>query len=112
MAPVGSGASIPPEVVVQLTKEAAARAGIEVGRVMTQPVSDSLRLPGVVEPNAYRQVSVTALVGGRVVSVPVQLGERVRKAQALAQVYSPEVAEARTRYVAAEAMLDAHDREL
>jgi cobalt-zinc-cadmium efflux system membrane fusion protein len=101
-----------PDVVVPLTKEAADRAGIELTKVTGQSVSDSLRLPGVVEPNAYRQVSITPLVGGRVVSVSAQLGDRVRKAQSLAQVYSPEVAEARTTYVSAKAMLDAHDREL
>jgi RND family efflux transporter MFP subunit len=101
-----------PDVVVPLTKEARERAGIELTKVITQSVSDSLRLPGVVEPNAYRQVSVTPLVSGRVVGVSAQLGALVRKGQSLAQVYSPEVAEARTKYVSARAMLDAHDREL
>ena len=101
-----------PDVTVPLTKDAAARAGIELTQVTAQAVTDRLRLPGVVEPNAYRQVSVTSLVGGRVVGVSAQLGERVRKGQSIAQVYSPEVAEARTKYVAAKAMLDAHDREL
>jgi len=101
-----------PDVVVPLTKEAASRAGIELTRVTTLSVSDSLRLPGIVEPNAYRQVSVTPLVSGRVIGASAQLGDRVRKGQSLAQVYSPEVAEARTKYVSASAMLDAHDREL
>jgi cobalt-zinc-cadmium efflux system membrane fusion protein len=101
-----------PDLIVPVTKDAAARAGIELTQVTAQSVSDSLRVPGVVEPNAYRQVSVTPLVGGRVVRVSAQLGERVRKGQSLAQVYSPELAEARTKYVAARAMLDAHDREL
>jgi RND family efflux transporter MFP subunit len=36
----------------------------------------------------------------------------VRRGDALAQIYSPELAEAQTRYVSARAMLDAHDREL
>jgi len=101
-----------PDVVVPLTKEAGERAGIELTKVTTQSVSESLRLPGVVEPNAYRQVSVTPLVSGRVVGVSAQLGAPVRRGQSLAQVYSPEVAEARTKYVSAKAMLDAHDREL
>jgi RND family efflux transporter MFP subunit len=107
-----TGASTLPDVVVTLTKDAAERAGIERSRVTTQSVADSLRLPGVVEPNAYRQVAVTPLVGGRVVGVSARLGDRVRKGQPLAQVYSPEIAEARTKYVSAKAMLEAHDREL
>jgi membrane fusion protein, heavy metal efflux system len=109
---VERGSEMLPDVVVPLTREAAERAGIVLSQVTTQAVTDSLRLPGVVEPNAYRQVSVTPLVGGRVVSVSAQLGDRVRKGQSIAQVYSPEVAEARTKYVAVKAMLDAHDREL
>ena len=100
-----------PDVVVTLSKDAVTRAGISVTPISAQPVTDSLRVPGVVEPNAYRQVSVTPLVAGRVVRVSVQLGDRVRKGQSIAQVYSPELAEARTKYVAARAMLDAHDRE-
>jgi RND family efflux transporter MFP subunit len=106
------GASAPrADVVVTLTPDAVQRAGIEVSKV-TVTGTDRVRLPGVVEPNAYRQVVVTPLVGGRVVRVLVQLGERVRRGQALAEVYSPELAEARTKYTAARAMLDAHDREL
>jgi membrane fusion protein, heavy metal efflux system len=101
-----------PDVVVTLTKDAADRAGIRVTQVSTTAGAENLRVPGVVEPNAYGQVTVTPLVGGRIVMVSAQLGDRVRKGQPIAEVYSPELAEARTRYVGARAMLDAHDREL
>jgi RND family efflux transporter MFP subunit len=111
--PVASGSpAAAPDVVISLTRDAVDRAGIATTRVSTGAAATSLRLPGVVEPNAYRQVVVTPLVGGRVVSVSAQLGDRVRKGQSIAQVYSPELAEARTKYVAAKAMLQAHDREL
>jgi RND family efflux transporter MFP subunit len=109
---VERAASPPADVVITLTKEAVARAGIEVTNAATAAGADQIRLPGVVEPNAYRQVAVTSLVAGRVVGVSAQLGDRVRRNQALARVYSPELADARTKYVAAKAMLDAHDREL
>jgi RND family efflux transporter MFP subunit len=99
-------------VVVRLSKDAADRAGIAVAPVTPRAGADTLRVPGVVEPNAYRQVAVTPLVGGRVTGVSVQVGDRVRKGQSIAQVYSPELAEARTKYIAAAAMLEAHDREL
>jgi RND family efflux transporter MFP subunit len=104
--------ALPPDAVITLTQEAVERAGIEVTAVGAAAGADHLRLPGVVEPNAYRQVIVTSLVGGRVIDIAAQLGDRVRRGQALAQVYSPELADARTKYVAAKAMLDAHDREL
>src|SRR5688500_9510815 len=100
------------DVVVTLTPDAVQQAGIEVSDVTSGGGAERIRLPGVVEPNAYRQVAVTPLVGGRVVRVSAQLGDRVRRGQALAQVYSPELADARTKYTAARARLDAHDREL
>jgi membrane fusion protein, heavy metal efflux system len=100
------------DVVVTLAPEAVARAGIEISQATTIARADRVPFPGVVEPNAYRQVAVTPLVGGRVVRTSAQLGDRVRRGQALAQVFSPELAAARTKYLAAKAMLDAHDREL
>jgi cobalt-zinc-cadmium efflux system membrane fusion protein len=100
------------DVVVPLSQETAKRAGIVVAPVASGASGTELRLPGVIEPNAYRQVAVTPLVSGRVTKVGPALGDRVRRGQTLAEIYSPALAEAQTRYVSAHAMLDAHDREL
>jgi RND family efflux transporter MFP subunit len=100
-----------PDVPVTLGSDAVERAGIRVTSVAARAATESLRVPGVVEPNAYRQVAVTPLVGGRVVRVSAQLGDHVRKGAPLAAIYSPELAEARTKYITAQAMLEAHDRE-
>src|SRR5204863_10127909 len=54
------------DVVVTLTPEAIQRAGIVVAPVSPGRDTSTLRLPGVVEPNAYKQVVITPLVGGRV----------------------------------------------
>jgi RND family efflux transporter MFP subunit len=40
------------------------------------------------------------------------MGQQVRRGQTLAQVYSPDLAEAQSRYLAARAELEAHEREL
>jgi RND family efflux transporter MFP subunit len=101
-----------PDVVISLSTEAIARAGIVTAPVSTAASASGLRLPGIVEPNAYKQVAVTPLVGGRITRVSAELGDRVRRGQTLAQIYSPQLAEAQTKYVSAKAMLDAHDREL
>jgi RND family efflux transporter MFP subunit len=66
----------------------------------------------VIEPNAYKQVVVTPLVSGRVRRVFVALGESVHAGQPLAEIFSPELAEAETRFVSARAELAAHEREL
>jgi cobalt-zinc-cadmium efflux system membrane fusion protein len=101
-----------PDVVVPLSAEAVERAGIVVAPVASGTFAGGIRLPGVVEPNAYREVAVTPLVAGRVTRVSAELGASVRRGQTLAQIYSPELAEAQTKYVSAKAMLEAHDREL
>lgn len=118
--PTGAAGSSPatrsdetlPDVIVTLSEEAVERAGITIAPVAAGSPSTGLRLPGVVEPNAYRQVAVTPVIGGRVTRVLVQLGEHVRQGQTMVQIFSPELAEAQTRYISARAELDAHEREL
>ena len=100
------------DVVVPLTQDAVERAGIVATPVASGTSATEIRLPGVVEPNAYRQLVVTPLVAGRVTKIGPALGDRVRRGQTLAEIYSPALAEAQTRYISAKAMLDAHDREL
>jgi cobalt-zinc-cadmium efflux system membrane fusion protein len=101
-----------PDVVVPLADDLIARAGIKTAVVAAVQGASDIRLPGVVEANAYKQVAVTPLVSGRVTHVYVELGAHVKRNQPIAAIYSPELTEAQTKYVAARAMLDAHDREL
>jgi RND family efflux transporter MFP subunit len=101
-----------PDVTVTLTEEAVERAGIVVTPVSSGTAAAAVRIPGVVEPNAYRRVDVTPIVGGRVTRVLVQLGDRVRRGQAMAEVYSPELAEAQTEYLSFVAELDAAHQQL
>lgn len=112
-APRGASANAPSaEVSVTLTSEAMQRAGIVVTPVSSASGATQLRLPGVVEPNAYKQVVVTPIASGRVTRVLVELGQSVRRGQPLAEIFSPELAEVETRFVSARAELDAHEREL
>jgi membrane fusion protein, heavy metal efflux system len=111
-APASAAGAPAGDVVITLTPDAVERAGLKTGSVTTGTSSMDVRLPGVVEPNAYRQVAVTPLVNGRVTRVAAQLGARVRKGETMAEIYSPALAEARTKYISAQAMLDAHDLEL
>ncbi|MGE0392059.1 MAG: efflux RND transporter periplasmic adaptor subunit [Vicinamibacterales bacterium] len=100
------------DVAIELSPEMLARAAIVTAPASVRTVTTVLRVPGIVSADTYRQTIVTPLVGGRVETVAVELGATVRPGQVLARLYSPEVAEARERYVSAEAMLSAHDREL
>jgi cobalt-zinc-cadmium efflux system membrane fusion protein len=101
-----------PDVIIPLSKEAVERARIVVAGVTSGSATGELRLPAVVEPNAYKQVAVTPLVTGRITKVLVELGARVQEGQVIAEVFSPDLAEAQTRYISARAALEAHEREL
>jgi len=110
-APASAAAPLP-DVVVTLSAEAIARAGITVTAVTAGAPSDGLRAPGVVEANAYKRIVVTPLVSGRITRVAAELGQQVKRGQTIAEIFSPELAEAQTRYVSTRAALEAHDQEL
>jgi RND family efflux transporter MFP subunit len=113
-APVAAGPAVaqhPPIGGINLSADEIARAGIVIGKAEDGGTSQ-LRVPGTVEPNAYRSVVVTPIAPGRVTSVAGVLGEHVRQGQPLAQIHSPELADAQRRYLSVRAELDAHEREL
>jgi len=97
-----------PDAVVTLTPELISRAGIKTAVAEAGTTAASLRMPGVVQPNAYKEVAVTSLVSGRVVQVRGELGQRVATGDTLATVYSPEMADAQTAFIVARADQVAH----
>jgi cobalt-zinc-cadmium efflux system membrane fusion protein len=107
-----SASASAPDVVVTLSQEAIERAGITFATVAAGAMSGELRAAGVVEPNAYKQVAVTPLISGRITRVSAELGQQVQRGQTMAQIFSPELAEAQTRYISARADLEAHEQEL
>lgn len=108
----GQAAGETPGPTVSLTPEMVRRAQIEVGAAEASVMGASLRLPGVIEPDAYRSVAVTPLVAGRVTEVLSELGDRVAPGASMARVYSPELAQAQAALLASRAALAAHDQQL
>ncbi len=98
----------PRSLEISLTADMTARAGIKTAAAVKATGSTRLHLPGVVQPNAYKNVDVTSLVSGRVTQVRAELGQRVMLNEVLATVYSPELADAQTTFIAAKAARDAH----
>ena len=94
---------------ITLTPDMLQRAGIKTAPAMKGTSSARLHLPGVVQPNAYKNVDVTSLVEGRVSQVKAELGQRVMLNEVLATIYSPELADAQTTFIAAREALAAHD---
>ena len=77
-----------------LTPEAIERANIQVAPVETRAVGSQVRVPGTIQPNGYKEVVVKALVAGRITRVAAELGRQVRRGTVLAELYSPELAQA------------------
>ncbi|MGE3957452.1 MAG: efflux RND transporter periplasmic adaptor subunit [Vicinamibacterales bacterium] len=97
---------------VMLGPEEVTRAHISTTAVESAALSESVTIPALVEPNAYKQTIVTALVAGRVTRVQAELGRVVRRGEVLAEVYSPELAEAQRAYISVSSELRAHEQQL
>jgi RND family efflux transporter MFP subunit len=97
---------------VSLTPEAIGRAGIKTAIVRSQATAVSITVPGTVTSNAYRDTKATALVGGIVKNVNVELGSMVSRGQALAVLVSTELADAQMKYLSGQAMLAADHQKL
>jgi RND family efflux transporter MFP subunit len=109
-APGGTAAAAPGEATLTVTPDVAARSGITVEAVGEQlaPEAAQQSATGVVQANAYRSTPVLSLVAGRLVSVSAEAGQAVRRGQAVAVVFSDELASAQSRYLSAQAELEEH----
>ena len=100
------------ESTLAITPEQAQRAGIKIETVGERISTEATgrQTTGVVQPNSYRETPVMSLVGGIVRSVGPELGQSVRKGQTIAVVFSNDLADAQTKYLAAFAELDEHHK--
>ncbi len=100
------------EQILVLTPEQVRSAALKIETVREQPSSEAAgqTATGVVQANTYKETPVVSLVGGIVRNVSAELGQNVKRGQRVALVFSNELAEAQTRYLAAVAALDEHHR--
>src|SRR5215470_12061845 len=100
------------DLEVELGPDDLKKAQVQTVRVDVKKTSSTLRVPGIVNPDEYREVHVTSLVGGVIRQVPVVLGDHVKRGQPLAVVFSSELAEAETQYLSHLAELEADHKKL
>jgi RND family efflux transporter MFP subunit len=100
----------PTEVV--LSPETVSRVGIKTALAEVVASHTTIQLPGTVTADAYREVKVVPVVEGIVTKVHVELGAAVKRGAALATLFSPELAEAQTKYLSMCAMLVADHQKL
>ena len=111
LSPLAASAPTAPAEVV-LSPEAVSRAGIKTAKVEVVDAQATIQLPGTVIADAYREVKVVPIVGGIVTKVHVDLGTTVKRGAPLATLFSPELAEAQTKYLSMQAMLVADHQKL
>src|SRR5712691_7932864 len=97
---------------VVLSPEAVSRAGITTAPAEVIASQAVIQLPGTVMADAYREVKVVPIAGGIVTKVHVELGTTVKRGAPLATLFSPELAEAQTKYLSMQAMLTADRQKL
>ncbi|MBM3737802.1 MAG: efflux RND transporter periplasmic adaptor subunit [Acidobacteria bacterium] len=73
-----------------------AKVEVEAAQVVSLP--EAIRAPGRIVLNDARTWRVGAVVDGRVMEAPVQLGDSVKRGQILARMHSHEVHEGRASY--------------
>lgn len=112
VAPVSPQGSAEAPQTMTITSEALLRAGVIVAAATTSTDGALLRVPGVVEPDAYNTVDVTPIVGGTVVSMSVALGDYVREGAVVARLRSPELTDEVRQWMTGRASLDAVSRRL
>ena len=102
----------PLENDVTIPEESLARLHLKFGAVTESRLSTELRVPGTVQSNGYRDVKVTPLVAGVLTRVPAELGQTVKRGQALAQVFSSDFAAAQMELISMQAELEAEHKKL
>jgi RND family efflux transporter MFP subunit len=100
------------ELQVELGPDDLKKAQLQTVPVGMGETGSVLRVPGIVNADEYHKVHVTPLVGGVIKQVPVVLGDHVRRGQPLAVIFSSDLADAETSYLAMSAELVADHKKL
>ncbi|OGL41392.1 MAG: hypothetical protein A2043_05350 [Candidatus Schekmanbacteria bacterium GWA2_38_9] len=80
-------------------------AGIKVEEVTLKKLSLSHNFPGKIMPDENRVARIGSRIPGRVIEIKVNLGDEVKKGEALATIDSPELGEAESNFLKLEANL-------
>jgi membrane fusion protein, heavy metal efflux system len=102
--------SVPRELKV--SPEMQKKWGLATGPVTRIAVTGAVTLPGVIALNQQRTAQITSPLEGRVTSVGTDLGDQVRRGQALVVLQSPALAQAQSTFLQAAARRNVARREL
>ena len=105
----------PGEITITLSPDRIDSAQIKTETAAEQantgaPAVAGMRTTGVVQSNGYKETPVFPVAGGVVREVNVQLGDRVRRDQPLAVIFSTELADVEGEYLKKLAELEEHHK--
>jgi len=86
--------------------------GIVVGTATKQDIASKITIPGVLALNQNKTAHISSFVKGKVVSLSSDLGDRVKKKQALITINSPDFAQAQADFLQARAKLNLSRQEV
>lgn len=99
-APAAQGAAAPrDQALVSVEAELARR--LVVGPVATRQVTDTIRVAGRLDVNQYKTSRIGAPITGRLTHIDAMFGQPVRQGQVLAEINSPELAQAQLGFLRA-----------
>ncbi|MEK6302722.1 MAG: efflux RND transporter periplasmic adaptor subunit [Acidobacteriota bacterium] len=102
----------PGDLVISLEAERLSNARIRTELVTAIDTSAvmaaGIRTTGTVQTNAYKEVPVLPIAGGIVREVSAELGDRVKRGQKLATIFSSELADAQAAYLKMQAEIERH----
>jgi cobalt-zinc-cadmium efflux system membrane fusion protein len=90
------------EVALVMNETERKAAGISIGSVERRALSELLRLPGEVIPNAYRSAKIAPRITAQIVERHVRLGDHVEVGQHMVTLSSVEMAEAQGAVILAD----------
>ncbi len=106
----------PGDFVITLPPDKLANAQLKIEAALAAPPSNqgvgTLRTTGTVQSNAYKETPVFPVAGGIVREVNAVVGDRVQAGQKLATIFSTELSEAQSAYMAMQAEIEKHHNHL
>ena len=86
---------------LEVTADAELTKRLRLGPAASRPFADVIRVAGRLEVNQYRTSRIGAPITGRLTSVEAVFGQQVRQGQVLAEINSPDLAQAQLAFLRA-----------
>lgn len=100
------------ENVAVLTDEQIKAVGIEIGTIEQKPLSATMKANGSLRVPNSNKANATSLFGGVIKSLNVELGDFVKKGQAIATISNPQFIQLQEEYLSINSRIEFAEQEL